>query len=49
VQVSSGAHPRWSRNNGDGLPLAVSTALLKADQQIYHDPAHPTCLTLPIC
>jgi uncharacterized protein len=49
LQVSSGAHPRWSRNPGSGEPLLEATHLCIADQQIYHDAAHPSGLVLPVC
>ncbi|HEY7122755.1 MAG TPA: CocE/NonD family hydrolase [Ktedonobacterales bacterium] len=48
VQVSSGAHPRFARNPGSGEPLATATKLIVADQAIYHDPDHPSAITLPI-
>lgn len=47
LQVSSGAHPRWSRNLGTGEPLATGTRMLAADQTIYHDSTHPSALVLP--
>ncbi len=47
LQVSSGAHPRFARNLGSGEPLATATTLVAADQAVYHDPAHPSCLRLP--
>jgi predicted acyl esterase len=48
LQVCSGAHPRYSRNPGTGEPLAKATRLLAADQQVLHDPAHPSSLLLPL-
>ena len=48
LQVSSGAHPRFARNPGTGEPLGTATTLKTADQQIYHDPAHPSAVVLPI-
>ncbi len=48
LQVSSGAHPRWSRNPGSGEPLLEATQLYIADQQIFHDTAHPSVLILPV-
>jgi putative CocE/NonD family hydrolase len=48
LQVSSGAHPRWSRNLGTGEPLATGTRMLAADQTIFHDSAHPSALVLPV-
>lgn len=48
VQVSSGAHPRFARNPGSGEPLATATKLIVADQAVYHDPDHPSAITLPV-
>jgi putative CocE/NonD family hydrolase len=48
LQVSSGAFPRWARNLGSGEPLATATTLCTADQEVYHDPAHPSAIILPI-
>lgn len=48
LQVSSGAHPRWSRNTGSGEPLATAARLHPADQSVYHDPGHPSAITLPV-
>jgi len=48
VQVSSGAHPRFGRNPGHGEPLATTTRLIAADQAVYHDPAHPSAIILPM-
>ncbi len=49
LQVSSGAHPRYVRNPGSGEPLASAVTLKVADQIIYHDPARPSAIVLPIC
>ncbi len=48
VQVSSGAHPRFARNLGGGEPLATAVTMIVADQQIWHDPEHPSAIVLPI-
>jgi putative CocE/NonD family hydrolase len=48
LQVSSGSHPRWSRNLGTGEPLATGTQMQCAEQTIYHDSAHPSALVLPL-
>jgi putative CocE/NonD family hydrolase len=48
VQVSSGAFPRYNRNPGTGEPRATATTLRAADQQVLHDAAHPSCITLPV-
>ncbi len=47
VQVSSGAFPRYARNPGTGEPHATATTLRAADQEVYHDPAHPSAIILP--
>ena len=48
VQVSSGAFPRYARNPGTGEPHATATRLLPAHQAVYHDPAHPSAIILPV-
>ncbi|EPX58626.1 X-Pro dipeptidyl-peptidase-like protein [Cystobacter fuscus DSM 2262] len=48
LQVSSGAHPRYARNTGSGEPLATAKTLVAADQSVFHDPAHPSALVLPV-
>jgi putative CocE/NonD family hydrolase len=48
VQVSSGAFPRYARNPGTGEPRATATRLLSADQSVYHDPARPSAIILPL-
>jgi uncharacterized protein len=48
LQVSSGAHPRYARNPGTDDPLAAATLLVTQRQRVYHDPAHPSALTLPV-
>jgi putative CocE/NonD family hydrolase len=48
VQVSSGAFPRYNRNPGTGEPRATATTLRAADQQVFHDPAHPSAVILPV-
>jgi len=48
VQVSSGSHPRYARNLGSGEPLATGTHLIPADQQVFHDTAHPSAIILPV-
>jgi putative CocE/NonD family hydrolase len=48
LQVSSGAHPRWSRNLGSGEPLGTGTRMFTANQVVYHDNAHPSAVTLPV-
>ena len=48
LQVSSGAHPRYARNPGSGEPLATATTLHTARQAVYHDPARPSAVLLPV-
>jgi hypothetical protein len=48
VQVSSGAFPRFARNTGTDEPRATATTLRAADQLVYHDPAHPSAIILPV-
>jgi predicted acyl esterase len=48
LQVSSGAHPRYSRNPGSGEPLGSATTFKIADQHVYHDPGHRSVLILPV-
>jgi len=48
VQVSSGAFPRYNRNPGSGEPRATAATLHAADQQVFHDPEHPSAVILPI-
>jgi uncharacterized protein len=48
IQVSSGAFPRWNRNLGAGESLATGTTMCVAEQQVYHDPAHPSAIILPV-
>ncbi len=46
--VASGAHPRFSRNPGTGEALGTAVTLAAADQAIYHDADHPSCVVLPV-
>ncbi len=46
--ISSGAHPRWSRNLGFGEDVARGVRMAIAEQTIYHDATHPSALILPI-
>ena len=48
VQVSSGALPRYARNPGTGEARATATTLRAADQEVYHDRAHPCAIILPV-
>ncbi|TPQ22133.1 CocE/NonD family hydrolase [Streptomyces sporangiiformans] len=48
LQVSSGAFPRYNRNPGTGEPRGTATTLRAADQEVFHDPAHPSAVILPV-
>jgi len=48
VQVSSGAHPRYARNPGTGEPPAIAHTLVAADQEVFHDAARPSAVTLTL-
>jgi len=48
LQVSSGAHPLYCRNAGTGEPLSTGSNLRSADQEVFHDDARPSCITLPV-
>ncbi|NVI86969.1 CocE/NonD family hydrolase [Actinomadura sp. BRA 177] len=48
VQVASGAYPRVARNPGTGAPIGTATEMLTADQEIFHDPTHPSTINLPV-
>jgi putative CocE/NonD family hydrolase len=48
VQVSSGAHPRYARNPGTGEDPARATRLVASDQEVLHDPDHPSSVTLSV-
>jgi putative CocE/NonD family hydrolase len=48
VQVSSGAFPRYNRNPGTGEARAKATTLRTATQEVFHDPAHPSAVILPV-
>jgi hypothetical protein len=46
--VASGAHPRYVRNLGTGEPLGEGIRMRVAHQEILHDRAHPSAVTLTI-
>ncbi|MFJ3779045.1 CocE/NonD family hydrolase [Streptomyces sp. NPDC090075] len=48
VQVSSGSFPRFARNPGTGESHATAVELRPADQEVYHDPARPSAVVLPV-
>ncbi len=48
LQVSSGAHPRYSRNPGVDTDLTYAGDLIASEQTIWHDQVHPSRLILPV-
>ncbi|PZG21698.1 X-Pro dipeptidyl-peptidase [Spongiactinospora gelatinilytica] len=48
LQVAGGAHPRYGRNPGTGRPLATERELRASDNEILHDPDHPSAIWLPV-
>ena len=48
LQISSGAHPRLARNTGSGEPLRTATKLVVANQEVFHDPGHPSAVILSV-
>jgi putative CocE/NonD family hydrolase len=48
IQVSSGAFPRYNRNAGSGEPRGEARTLHAADQRVFHDPARPSVVRLPV-
>jgi putative CocE/NonD family hydrolase len=48
VEISSSNFPRFDRNSNTGGPVEQAAKLLKANQTIYHDASHPSCLVLKV-
>ncbi len=48
LEVSSSAFPKYDRNQNTGEPLGKTTNLKTAEQTIYHDAKHPSCVRIPI-
>src|SRR6202158_4736582 len=46
VEVSSSNFPRFDRNLNTGKDAAVSAEFVKATNNVYHDAAHSSALTL---
>jgi uncharacterized protein len=47
VQVASATFSRFARNPGTREPPATATRLIPAGQEVFHDPAHPSHISLP--
>ncbi|MFE9644441.1 CocE/NonD family hydrolase [Streptomyces sp. NPDC006365] len=48
VQVTSSNFPRWDRNLNTGEPEESATTARVARQQLFHDPARPSRIVLPV-
>jgi putative CocE/NonD family hydrolase len=48
IEISSSNFPRFDRNPNTGRAIADETVLRKAQQTIYHDREHPSCVILPV-
>jgi putative CocE/NonD family hydrolase len=48
VQIAGGAYPRIARNLGTGEPLGSGQTMIPNDIEIFHDPARPTAIVLPL-
>jgi hypothetical protein len=48
VQVAGGAFPRFARNHGTGEATATAMDSIPCRFELFHDPAHPSRLTLPV-
>jgi putative CocE/NonD family hydrolase len=48
LEISSSAFPKYDRNPNTGAPLGQTTAMVVAEQRIYHDEEHPSALVLPV-
>ncbi len=46
--IASGAHPRYARNTGTDEPFGTATTLLPVEIEIFHDPARPSAIHLPV-
>lgn len=48
VEISSSNFPRFDRNPNTGTLVADARKLVKANQFVFHDGAHPSCLTMMV-
>jgi uncharacterized protein len=48
LEISSSNFPMYDRNPNTGEPFGQSARLRTARQRIYHDPRHPSRVTLPL-
>ncbi|HEX9067168.1 MAG TPA: CocE/NonD family hydrolase [Ktedonobacterales bacterium] len=48
VQIASSAFPKFDRNLNTGEELGTTTGMLAAEQQVFADEEHPSCVILPL-
>ncbi|WP_378730350.1 CocE/NonD family hydrolase [Nocardia brasiliensis] len=48
LEISSSDFPQYAPNPNTGAPFGTSDEIRTAQQTIYHDPAHPSSVILPI-
>lgn len=48
LEIASSAFPKYDRNLNTGEPLATSTRMVVAENRVWHTPAWPSHLILPI-
>jgi hypothetical protein len=48
LHVTSSLHPHFDRNPNTGGVIAREASWLVAEQQVHHEPAHPSRLVLPV-
>ncbi|SEL81369.1 CocE/NonD family hydrolase [Nonomuraea pusilla] len=49
VHVAAGAYPTIARNPGTGRPLGEDGPMVPADVEVFHSPAYPSGVVLPLC
>lgn len=48
VEIASSAFPKYDRNLNTGAQLGQTTDSVIAEQEIFHDPEHPSAIILPV-
>ena len=48
LDITSSNFPLWDRNLNTGNPPGTDTEIRSADQTVYHDSEHPSCVVLPM-
>ncbi len=48
LHVSSSSFPKYDRNPNTGNAFGQDSELAVAEQKVFHDARHPSCLTLPV-